>query len=103
MDSKSSENLPLAECLESLLRERGFSIRELARRAETTPSHLSRIMRGANEKRPSGALARRVAIALDLPDDHFAEARLAAIFESLRADAELRDDVYRVVRAKTDS
>lgn len=101
MDLSTSENRPLAECLEALLRERGMSIRELARRTETSPSHLSRIMRGVEEKRPSGALASRVATALDLPPDHFAEARLAAILEILRADSERRDDVYRLVCTRT--
>jgi len=98
MEPTDSENRPLAECLEALLAERGMSIRELARRTGASPAHLSRVIRGVDRSRPSGALARRVAVALELPPDHFAEARLRAILESLRADAELRDEVYGVVR-----
>jgi len=100
MDPADSENLPLAESLETLLAERAMSIRELARRAGTTSPHLSRIIRGVDQKRPSGALARRVAVALDLPPDHFAEARLATVLERLRADTGLRDEVYGLVRAR---
>lgn len=103
MDPHSSENRPLAESLEALLGERRMSLRELARRAETSPSHLSRIMRGVDGKRASGALASRVATALDLPADHFAEARLAAILEGLRADPKLRDEVYELVRVRAGS
>jgi len=103
MDSSDGENLPLGQCLEALLRARGMSMRALARRVEVAPSHLSRITRGADSKRPSGSLARRVATALDLPSDHFAEARIDTILECVGADAELRDDVYRLVLRRAGS
>lgn len=102
MESKYGENLPLAQALKPLLRERGMSIRELARRAETTPSHLSRVLRGVDAKRPSGQLARRVAAALDLPSDHFAEARIATILDRLSKDPGLRDEVYLAVTRVSD-
>jgi transcriptional regulator with XRE-family HTH domain len=56
-----------------LLKEKGWSIRELARRAGVTDVHLSRVLRRANYKTPSAELARRVAVALELPDDYFLE------------------------------
>jgi hypothetical protein len=80
-----------------------MSIRELARRLQIAPSHLSRVIRHADAKRVSGSLARRVATALGLPPEHFAEARIATILDGVSSDAELRDAVYRQVRKGVDS
>jgi len=100
MDASYGENRPMAECLEALIADRGMSIRELARRAGATPSHLSRIIRGVDRKRPSGALAESVARALDLPADHFAETRIATILEAVGDEAGLRDRAYRLCRER---
>jgi len=67
----------------------------LAREAEVTQPYLSRVLRQKNYKTPSADLARRCAIALDLPEDYFPEYRLNFIVEQLRGDAELRDKLYR--------
>jgi hypothetical protein len=56
--------------------------------------HLSRVVRGDRAKRATGSLTRRVAIALDLPDDYFPEARLEFIIEHLAKHPTLRDGVY---------
>lgn len=81
-----------------LLRDRGWSIRELARRAGVTDAHLSRVLRRASYKTPSGDLARRVATALGLPDDYFPEFREAFVLEAVKADARLRDELYERLR-----
>ena len=39
-------------------------------------------------------LARRIAQALDLPEDFFPEYREAAVFERLRGNGDLRDELY---------
>lgn len=83
-----------------LLRERGWSIRELARRAGVTDAHLSRVLRRANYKTPSGDLARRVASALDLPDDYFPEYREAFVIEQLKKDPRFRDELYRKLKGR---
>lgn len=95
-----AESRPLADCLEELLSERQMSIRELARRTGASPAHLSRAIRKVDRTHPSGDLARRVAVALGLPPDHFPEARLAMVIAALRDDAELRDEIYSIVSAR---
>lgn len=78
-----------------MLADRKLSIRGLAKRAGVTDAHLSRVLRGAAYKTPSGELARRVAIALDLPEDYFPEYREAFVIERIKRDARLREDLYR--------
>lgn len=78
-----------------LLRERGWSIRELGRRAGVTDAHLSRVLRRASYKTPSADLARRVAAALGLPDDYFPEFREAFVIDAVREDPGLREELYR--------
>jgi transcriptional regulator with XRE-family HTH domain len=85
----------------TLLRERGWSIRELARRAGVTDAHLSRVLRRASYKTPSGDLASRVASAFGLPVDYFPEFREAYVVEALRKDPQLRDDLYRKLRGES--
>jgi transcriptional regulator with XRE-family HTH domain len=86
--------------LPRLLDERHLSIRALAREAGVTDAHLSRVLRRANYKTPSGDLARRVAVALGLPEDYFPEYREAFVIERVRGDAELRDRLYGRLRQK---
>src|SRR3954468_11158853 len=83
-----------------LLRERGWSIRELARRADVTDAHLSRVLRQVNYKTPSAELARRVAIALELPEDYFPEFREAFVVDRIKRDSRLREDLYRKLRRR---
>ena len=89
---------PLTEELPGLLKERGMSIRAIARAAEVDPAHLSRVLRGARGKTTSPELARRVAEALDLPSDYFPEWREAVIIERIHDDPRLRDRIYDRVR-----
>ena len=92
--SADRTTIPLPEALPGLLRERGLSLRGLARRADADPSHLSRVIRRRSNKKPSPALAARLALALDLPSDYFAEFREAAVIDEVRGDGELRDKLY---------
>ena len=57
------------------------------------PGFLSRVLRGQG-KRPSAALARRVAEALELPPDYFLEARRGAVAERLAQDPELVNEIF---------
>ena len=85
---------PFAEELPSLLAERALSQRRLAQMVDLNPSHLSRVLRGADGTRPSTDLVNRVAEALDLPVGYFPESREAEVIERVNTDPELRDDVY---------
>ena len=89
---------PFVAEVPKLLREKGWSIRELARRAGVTDAHLSRVLRGVNYKAPSGDLARRVAVALDLPEDYFPEFREAFVFDRIKTDPKLRNQLYARLR-----
>src|SRR5690242_20140 len=82
---------PFAEDLPPLLAERGLTLRALARAVGVSDSHLSKVLRQVDYKSVSGDLATRVAIELGLPEDYFPETREAAVFESIRGDARLRD------------
>lgn len=84
-----------AEEVPRILRERGLSIRALARAADVTDAHLSRVLRGVNYKTASPDLARRVALALDLPEDYFPEYREGIVIERIRHDPRLRDRLYQ--------
>jgi transcriptional regulator with XRE-family HTH domain len=85
---------PFTEELPSLMAERGISQRKLAQLVDLNPSHLSRVLRGADRTRPSIGLIRRIAQALDLPAGYFPEQREAAVIERLKTDPGLRDVLY---------
>ncbi|HEX8105751.1 MAG TPA: helix-turn-helix transcriptional regulator [Solirubrobacteraceae bacterium] len=79
-----------------LLEEHGMSLRQLAGAVDVQPSHLSRLLRGADyRKTPSSDLMGKVAMAFGLPTDYFAEYREAAVVEAVRRDPELRERIYR--------
>jgi transcriptional regulator with XRE-family HTH domain len=91
---RAQTDRPFAEELPSLLAERGLSQRKLAQMVDLNPSHLSRVVRGADRTRPSTELIRRIADALDLPAGYFPELREAVVFAKLKTDPELRDELY---------
>jgi len=97
MPSQRSER-PFVKELPALIKERGLSIRAVARSAEVDPGHLSRVLRAARGKTVSPELAGRVAKALDLPEDYFPEWREALIVDRIREDPKLRDQIYDRVR-----
>jgi transcriptional regulator with XRE-family HTH domain len=75
-----------------------MSLRAVARAAGVGDDHLSRVLRGARSKKASPELARRVAAALDLPDDYFVEARLDFVYQRLSSDPRLLDRIYDRLR-----
>lgn len=77
-----------------LLDEREMSIRALAREVGVTDAHLSRVLRRVAYKTASADLARRVALALDLPPDYFPEYREGVVIERIKKDSGLRDRLY---------
>lgn len=89
----------LADELSGLLTQRGWSLRELARRIGIDPTFLSRALRGVRSKSISGPLAGRIAEALELPIDYFPEFRRDYIVQRLDADKKVLDEVYEWIRA----
>ena len=68
---------------------------------DLNPSHLSRVLRGVDESRPSIELIRRVAEALDLPSGYFPELREAEVIGRVKTDPGLRDELYDRIGAET--
>lgn len=90
------------EALPALLDERSMSAHALAKKAGVSHSHLSRAKREKDYKSLSPALISRFGEALDLPAGYFPEEREAAVFEHLRQDTQLRDELYqRLVRERS--
>ncbi len=92
---------PIHVVLPRLLEERGWSLRQLARKADVDVGHLSRSMKGDSGKFVSGELAVRIARALELPDGYFPEGREQIVVDAVRADPSLRDKVFRGLRRQT--
>ena len=92
--------LPLREALPGLLEKHGRSLRSLATDVGVNQSYLSRIIRadGPAARRATPAIARRIAAALDLPEDYFPEAREGYVVDRLREDGALRDRLYDRLR-----
>ena len=91
------------EELPRLLEERGLSISAIAREAGVTPSYLSKVLRGAYYKTPSGALTAKVARSLGLPTEYFPEYREAMVLSRLKSDPSFRDRVFDQLAAGSDS
>lgn len=84
----------LVEELPELLKERNLSVRALAIKAEVSASHLGRVLRQKDYKTPSAELCRRIALALDLPEDYWPDYRERVVIERVRSDPALREELY---------
>jgi len=84
----------------ALLEARHLSLRALARQAGVTDAHLSRVLRQVNYKTPSAELTKRVAVALELPEDYFPEYRESLVIERIRRDPHLRERLYSRLRGQ---
>ncbi len=93
----------LRDELPALLEQRGKSLRSLAADVGVNQSYLSRILRegGSGARRPTAAIAIRIAEALGLPADYFAEARAGFVVKRVLADGALRDRVYDRLRRES--
>jgi hypothetical protein len=71
-----------------------MSLRALSIKIGVSDSHLSRVLRHKDYKSAGPELARKVAAALDLPDDYFPEYREAYVIGRIKNDPGLRDRLY---------
>jgi transcriptional regulator with XRE-family HTH domain len=97
--AKNRASRPFVDELPTLLRERSMSLRALARVVGVGDDHLSRVLRGARAKKPTAELTRRVAVALDLPEDYFLEARLEFVIQELGRQPAALDRIYDQLRS----
>lgn len=96
-------NEPFAHELPRLLEERNMSLSALARELGVNPSHLSRGVRNVDYKRLSPHLIARIGAFLGCPVGYFPEEREAFVIERIRADAVVRDRLYRRWSANPDN
>jgi transcriptional regulator with XRE-family HTH domain len=92
----------LREALPALLAERRekLTLSGLASQVGVHRAHLWRIVHGeGKERKPvSPELCRKIALALNLPEDYFPEAREDAVMKAVREDPDLRDQIYDSLR-----
>jgi transcriptional regulator with XRE-family HTH domain len=100
LDGRGDRQRAFVEELPRLLAERELTLRALAEQVGVHPSHLSRVLRQVGYKTPGPELARKVAVALDLPDDYFPEYREGFVIERIQQDARVRERLYDEMRAK---
>jgi transcriptional regulator with XRE-family HTH domain len=94
----ASEDARFGELVAGLLGARGWSQRDLARAVDVDPAHICRLLRpGARSVSPE--LLVRVAEALGVPPEHFAEYREWRVVEAVRQDAALRERLFRSLAA----
>ena len=94
MRKRQAATLPFAEELPRLLAERELTLRALAREVGGFDhGYLSRMLAGRTAVNPKHAA--RISKYLGLPTDYFPEVREARIIDAIRADAALRDAIYR--------
>jgi len=93
----------LRDELPALLEQRGKSLRSLAADVGVNQSYLSRILRegASGARRPTAAIAVRIAEALGLPTDYFAEARAGFVIDRVLTDGDFRDRVYDRLRRES--
>ena len=87
---------PFREELPRLLAEREMSQRELARRIGVNQSYLTFVLKGA--RTPSRRLLEGASKVLELPLEYFREYRETIVIERVRADPDVVDRLYRLVR-----
>ena len=92
--SARTTDRPFNEELATLLQERRLSQRKLAQLVDLNPAHLSRVIRAADRAKPSNDLIRRIAQALELPNDYFPEQREAIVIAKIKTNPALRDELY---------
>jgi transcriptional regulator with XRE-family HTH domain len=92
---------PFTKELPRLLKERGLTLRALARNVGAIDhAYLSRMVRG--QLPVNVQHVRRIARCLGLPEDYFPEVREAAVVDAVRRRPKLRDEIYfEQVKRKT--
>lgn len=81
------------EIVTAALDARGWSQRELARAVDVDPAHICRLL-GARVRSVSPELLVKVAAALDIEPEAFAEYREWRVLEAIRNDRTLVDRLY---------
>lgn len=79
---------PFGEELDELRRRAGVSFRELGRRANVDAGYLNHLTKGRRGHRASDAVIGRLAEALGVPADYFAEYRHRRALERMAAEVD---------------
>jgi transcriptional regulator with XRE-family HTH domain len=86
---------PVREALRELLASRELTLRAFADEVGVSQAHLTRVIQGKKEATPE--LAGRIAAALGLPADYFAEVRESVVIDAVLSDPALRERLYRQI------
>jgi transcriptional regulator with XRE-family HTH domain len=93
MKDQQVTSRPFTKELPRLLKERGLTLRALARDVGGIDhAYLSRMLRG--QLPVNVQHVRRIARALGLSEDYFPEVREAAVVDAVRRRPKLRDEIY---------
>jgi transcriptional regulator with XRE-family HTH domain len=87
-------DVPIAEALPEILRDRDLSLRTLAATIGMSASHLSRALRGKGGRHLSLAAVEAIAAVVELPPSYFREYRTELAVAGVRADIALADRVF---------
>ncbi len=82
-----------------LLSERGWSQRELADAVGVDPAHVCRLLRRGAQPRATPQLLARIASALEVEPEFFAEYREWRVLEAVRSNPSLRERLFSLVVA----
>jgi transcriptional regulator with XRE-family HTH domain len=82
------------DAVEELLLERGWSQRELAATVGVDPAHISRLLKRGSRLRATPQLMTRIACALGVEPEYFAEYREWCVLEAVRHNPTLRERLF---------
>lgn len=94
---------PFDSAWPQLFQEQSWTQRQVANELGLDPSFLSKALRGASYKRLSPDVIAQISQLADLPADYFPEVREHAVIEAIRADDELRDQLYDELKLRSSS
>ena len=92
-------NAPFREAVLDLLDQRDWSRRELSAAVGVDPAHISRLLRYGSRLRATPDLLERIARALGVEPEYFAEHREWLVVQAVRANPSLRERLYAGVVA----
>jgi transcriptional regulator with XRE-family HTH domain len=90
---------PFGDAVGELLFERGWSQRDLADAVGVDPAHVCRLLKRGARRRATPDLLARVACALEIEPEFFAEYREWCVLEAVRRSPSLRERLFAGVVA----
>jgi transcriptional regulator with XRE-family HTH domain len=99
MSPRRISRAPFGDAVGELLFERGWSQRDLADAVGVDPAHVCRLLKRGARRRATPELLARVACALGVEPEFFAEYREWCVLEAVRRNPSLRERLFAGVVA----